>query len=210
MGADTEYPLNLLCAIEGTSEEDFDKNVPADIIGTLDYLLDRLDEKSHDIILSRYKDKETYEQISKRHGVSRERIRQISQLAIRRLRCKRARRLLECGIAEYIAQERIAAAKNAVSEELADAVSKINIIAESLNLDIRFGRNAALSMPIGELDLSPRSFNSLARAGLKTVGDIVNVGPDLSKIRNFGSKCYDEVAAKLYTLGFSIEEKRSE
>ena len=56
-----------------------------------------------------------------------------------------------------------------------------------------------------ERDLSVRSFNCLKRAGINTVGDLINKSEDeMMKVRNLGRKSLEEVMAKLDSLGFSL------
>lgn len=61
-------------------------------------------------------------------------------------------------------------------------------------------------MPIENLDLSVRVFNSLKRTGITTVGevlDMVNKGEEaMLAIRNFGDKSLDELRVKLREKGF--------
>jgi DNA-directed RNA polymerase subunit alpha len=53
-------------------------------------------------------------------------------------------------------------------------------------------------MPIEDLQLSARAENSLKRAGLTKVGQIVTMNPeDLMSIRNFGQKSYNELIDRL-------------
>ncbi len=52
---------------------------------------------------------------------------------------------------------------------------------------------------IEELDLGVRSISCLRRAGIRTVGDLLDYG-DYSKIRNLGSKCVAEIDEKLEDL----------
>ena len=53
--------------------------------------------------------------------------------------------------------------------------------------------------------MSVRSFNCLKRAGINTVGDLVNKSEDdMMKVRNLGRKSLEEVMAKLYSLGFTL------
>ena len=50
-----------------------------------------------------------------------------------------------------------------------------------------------------------RSFNCLKRAGINTVGDLVNKSEDdMMKVRNLGRKSLEEVMAKLDSLGFTL------
>ena len=66
-------------------------------------------------------------------------------------------------------------------------------------------KDKVLEMTIEDLELSVRSFNCLKRAGINTVGDLVKMSPDdMMKIRNLGKKSYDEVMARLDSLGCEL------
>ena len=70
-------------------------------------------------------------------------------------------------------------------------------------------KEKVLEMSIEELELSVRSFNCLKRAGIATVEDLTNKSEtDMMKVRNLGKKSFDEVTAKLHSLGldFASEE----
>ena len=71
-------------------------------------------------------------------------------------------------------------------------------------------KEKVLEMSIEELELSVRSFNCLKRAGIATVEDLTNkTETDMMKVRNLGKKSFDEVTAKLHSLGldFAKEEE---
>jgi DNA-directed RNA polymerase subunit alpha len=71
-------------------------------------------------------------------------------------------------------------------------------------------KEKVLEMSIEELELSVRSFNCLKRAGIATVEDLANKSEtDMMKVRNLGKKSFDEVTAKLHSLGldFASEEE---
>ena len=62
-----------------------------------------------------------------------------------------------------------------------------------------------LEMTIEELDLSVRAFNCLKRAGVNSVGDLINKSPEeMMKVRNLGKKSLEEVMSKLEALGFNL------
>jgi len=66
---------------------------------------------------------------------------------------------------------------------------------------------ALLEMSIEELDLSVRSYNCLKRAGINTVGELVQKTPeDMMKVRNLGKKSLQEVQEKLAQFGLSLKE----
>ncbi len=63
-----------------------------------------------------------------------------------------------------------------------------------------------LIVKIDDLNLSARSFNSLDRAGLKYLGELVLMSEvEVKNIKNLGKKSFDEIAEKLGSLGFPIE-----
>ena len=58
---------------------------------------------------------------------------------------------------------------------------------------------------IDTLNLSARCFNCLDRSGLKYVGELVIMSEnELKNIKNMGKKSYDEIADKLYELGYPV------
>ena len=64
-----------------------------------------------------------------------------------------------------------------------------------------------LIMSIEELDLSVRSNNCLRRAGINTVGDLINKSEeDLKKVRNLGTKSLEEIIKKLIDLQLSLRK----
>ncbi len=66
-------------------------------------------------------------------------------------------------------------------------------------------KEKVLEMSIEELELSVRSFNCLKRAGIGTVEDLINkTEGDMMKVRNLGKKSFDEVTAKLHSLGLDF------
>lgn len=69
-------------------------------------------------------------------------------------------------------------------------------------------KEKVLEMSIEELELSVRSFNCLKRAGIQTVEDLINKSEtDMMKVRNLGKKSFDEVTAKLHSLGLDFAQE---
>jgi DNA-directed RNA polymerase subunit alpha len=68
----------------------------------------------------------------------------------------------------------------------------------------------AAEMPIENLDLTVRVFNSLKRTGITTVGDVIELldkGEEaILSIRNFGEKSLTELKEKMVEKGFLEEE----
>lgn len=69
-------------------------------------------------------------------------------------------------------------------------------------------KEKVLEMSIEELELSVRSFNCLKRAGIATVEDLTNKSEtDMLKVRNLGKKSFNEVTAKLHSLGLDFAKE---
>ena len=65
--------------------------------------------------------------------------------------------------------------------------------------------------PIEALDLSPRAYNSLKRAGVSKVGEVLEMNEDdLLNVRNFGRKSLDELRDRLILKGFIPESRAYE
>ena len=61
--------------------------------------------------------------------------------------------------------------------------------------------------PLEDLELSVRSYNCLKRAGMQTVGDVVeriNGRADLLKIRNLGMRSADEIMEAIMVYQYSL------
>lgn len=69
------------------------------------------------------------------------------------------------------------------------------------------GPDSALSLPIEELQLPIRSYNSLRRDGVHTVGDLAARTPqDLLAIENIGPASVEEIRQKLAGRGLSLSD----
>jgi DNA-directed RNA polymerase subunit alpha len=70
---------------------------------------------------------------------------------------------------------------------------------------------ALYDTPIEALDLSPRAYNSLKRAGVSKVGEVLDMSEeDLLNVRNFGRKSLDELRDRLILKSFITPERAQE
>jgi DNA-directed RNA polymerase subunit alpha len=68
-----------------------------------------------------------------------------------------------------------------------------------------------LDMPIEELDLPMRAYNSLKRNNIVKVGQLLQLqDEDLLRMRNFGKKSLDEMKERLRMRGFLPPEDTGE
>jgi len=85
--------------------------------------------------------------------------------------------------------------------ELSDEMGDTEIMEKKEDI----GKDKVLEMTIEELDLSVRAFNCLKRAGVNSVGDLINKSPEeMMKVRNLGKKSLEEVIGKLRALGLEL------
>ena len=68
--------------------------------------------------------------------------------------------------------------------------------------------NKIAGMPLEELVLSVRPYNCLKRAGINTVGDLLQrTEEEVVNVKNFGRKSLDEVKEKLAALGLELRRR---
>jgi DNA-directed RNA polymerase subunit alpha len=85
-------------------------------------------------------------------------------------------------------------------------VSEESLIAEEAQVETPTTKGEVYHVPIEQLDLSVRVFNSLKRTGITTVGEVLDMldkGQDaVLAIRNFGEKSLTELREKLVDKGY--------
>ncbi|MFQ5925100.1 MAG: DNA-directed RNA polymerase subunit alpha [Dehalococcoidia bacterium] len=106
----------------------------------------------------------------------------------------------------------------AVSQSAQILIEKFHLFYELARFPLGVGEQPRLSipleqynMPIEQLSLSVRTFNCLKRAGIATVGELMERSEEeLLTIRNLGQKALKEIGEQLKALGFLPEEKEVE
>ena len=186
------YPLNLINDIYDEFDTDWDYSIKQ----IKKVMHERLTDRELTVLELRNGRNMTLEDVGKEFGVTRERIRQVEQKAIRKLR--HPANLKRMSVVPYEEYARLEAENQDLKTKLEYAEKNALPAYEEKKIeDIR----------IEDLELSVRSFNCLRRVGIKTVGDIVNFSKTrgLEKCRNLGRKSLQEIADKLVTLGIDIQ-----
>ncbi|MGI6237019.1 MAG: DNA-directed RNA polymerase subunit alpha [Candidatus Excrementavichristensenella sp.] len=81
----------------------------------------------------------------------------------------------------------------------------VNVVNVDFNEPEDNSKEKVLEMTIEELDFSVRAFNCLKRAGINTVGELVQRNQEeMMKVRNLGKKSLEEVEQKLVSLGLAL------
>lgn len=101
--------------------------------------------------------------------------------------------------------------KEEIVKALVDSAEKIGVVE---TLYAVFGRQVSMRIPysrkacdrkVDDFDFSIRAVNSLKRAGIFTLGEIVDAiaGENLPRIRNLGKKTENEIKTKVMAFGYS-------
>ena len=193
-----EYPYNLIEDLELEPCECFEH-----FNERLEFLLTKLviTDREEKIIRLYYIDGKTFEEIGKEFGTTRERIKQIHAKAIEKL--KLFKKYFYVG--KWCSMEELA--KEEYQKYLETQKSfRTYESAKQYILQYESGTFLPLKeQKIENLDLTMRSYNCLKRAGIRTIGDLLNFSYyDLIKIRNLGRKSMKEILDTIHDLGLKF------
>lgn len=202
-----EWPWNLLGALYDDTDP---KSYPDDVEASLLYAVSSLpDERAKRMLIERFKNGRTLEQCAEKGIVpSKERARQIQNHGLRLLHHAQYHGIITSGLRQYISD--VARSERARGYTLGYATGA-GETAERLGRIMRSvtGKDPdipTLDITIVNLDLSVRAYNCLKRAGVVTVRDILDLGPEkLKEVRNLGIKCYREIVGILKALGVNVD-----
>jgi DNA-directed RNA polymerase alpha subunit len=95
-------------------------------------------------------------------------------------------------------------------ERIADRVIEIMLFNHNAKMrTVFFERNDLLRTPIGQLNISKRTYNCFSWTEIKTLGDLTNLTEkDIMKFRNFGNTALAEIKNlfEQYNLSFKVEQ----
>ena len=174
------------------------------------------------VVLSRYKERRTLQDIAKEINLTRERVRQIEVSALWKI--KKVKNIFCDDFDEYLQVQ------NQYLEKKQELYNKINEL-ETLIQNVDFLLNndettmkdikvfvekfkevdqsfVLKNYNIVDLDLTVRSYNCLKRAGIDTVEKLSQLTiKNLLKIRNLGKKSAKEILEKLRELNIELREE---
>lgn len=200
------FPSNVALEIFG---EEID--LPTDFEGTFLYVVkSKLKQRESTVLLQRYQEKMTLEEVGRRHNVTRERIRQIEVKALRKLRYPAHSKLMRNGLKKWT-DTQISLAAEAAAKAERFRIETFEMQEDGDLVKVEESKTPdALRAELEDLDLSVRSYNCLKRAGCQTLGDVVAKGQGIYKIRNLGKKSAEEIFRKIESYGISTESMRVE
>lgn len=191
--------------------------LPEDFLPTLMYILRCVaSPRDTKIVLKRYKDGDTFEEIGNAFGISKQRAHITTQDIISQFTYPYIEMLTK-GIKKYyedLLTNRIKELSPVIEKSEREEI-KMSSFDEGYNkgyADGLAGRksNATNQSVLNEveittLQLSNRTFNALSRNRIITLGGVVDVGDKLLDFTSFGRMCFYEIANILKDYGVNIE-----
>lgn len=86
-------------------------------------------------------------------------------------------------------------------------VSFLDSIFEKCRISVEIEDFQDIMVHINQLDLSPRSYTALLKAGITTIGDLLNIFDSLSEINDLGIMSYNEILTKLRDFNYKNSVK---
>lgn len=185
------WPYNLLDAISSNILIPITK----DQENGLKDALNALTGKEKDVLIKRFKNEKSLDEIAGEYQVTRERVRQMEAKALRKLRHPSRYKLIYYGRRGCGLKRRM--------DELDRIERKIEWKEAALNTRMEILKGDSdqieekLEKPIEDLGLSIRSYNCIKRADIRSIGELLEFmkdpDRDWKKIRNLGNKSIKDV-----------------
>ena len=201
-------PENIDKILNFVYDGDEEKILGIDRLKFRNYINENIKDRYLEVLSYRFIEGLTLEQTGQQMKVTRERVRQVEQKARRQLRSPYTSRRYETITVED-AEE--------LADDLAAATSRVNELEKQNDTLVAVLRRLVGQNPVvkgtmrdpvltadvllrglEELELSARAWRTLARTGIRTIGDLVDKSDDqLRSIRGMGEKTYSEIKVKL-------------
>lgn len=197
------YPYNLLFAALGLKESDLPKGITNDIRAGVDYAVSTLPDREHAVICGYYIDGKRTADLVNQFAVTSNRIIQIENRALRRLREPKRSDFMQYGILGNLRK----VAKENYNRGYVDGFEEANSKAmqEAFEKKMQAGATIRLlDLPLENLNLSVRSFNALHRIECRNLGDILALDKkEITRIKGIGKACSVEIATMIESYGIT-------
>ncbi len=203
--SDEGWPINLLLEIGIVCTVKEAESIEENLL----YVMDSLKERDKQILILRYKEGKTYEEMSEIIGVCHQRTQEIEHRILRNL--SRPERIdVICNGKESV--NSYLKHKYEFVDSLSQLKSDIQTIREQIeekpttSNDIEATGTSIYEKPISYLGLSVRAYNCLKRSGLQTIKDLGDMTREkLLNTRNLGPRTVEEIINKAREFGFDIK-----
>ena len=189
--------------------------LPKDFTGSMMYLLySELDDRAYDVIIARYRDAKTLDEIGQKYGLTRERVRQIEVSALEDLKNSAHMPLIFMGMDAHIAKEGEDSKKQAVHNAMKSSIDffrdRLKEFERTLEQDMEqtgeINGDPVRFYSICSIGLSQRAVNGLFRSQITTVGELLDYmqANSLYNLRSVGRNTVSEISEKISSMGYVI------
>lgn len=201
----TSYPQNLLGEV---FDDDDDIAFPSDILGTLEYVIaEVLPTFEAEILHLRFQQKLSFQAIAEICDSNQDAVRRAQIRGIRKLRHPTCKEYFTNGV-RLLRDDQACLLRDKRYSKISEQLDRIEraLKQKGENEDRQYKTSDWEREMVWNLCLSTRSSNTLARAGITTVGDILALpnAQALLRIKNLGEKSYKEIIGKLDERGFDV------
>ena len=221
-----EWPENIMTAL-GIAL--VDTPTPEQIKG-VEHIIGLLKERERNILIKRYKEKQTLEAISKEMNISKQCVQMLVMHALRKLRLPERIHIAEEGIDALEECRRKKTKLKTLSKEYSEQIEKLihdttlfNLVLngepteayvkelkkiwDGKDVIIIEGEKSRLGVGNDLFELTVVSYNALRRAGYSKIGDLAGITKEkLFKIRNIGTKSVKEITEALGKFGIDVKD----
>ena len=196
-----DYPYNLLSAIRGNTTLELPHSLTKDVLAGLHYALSTLEDRERTVIMGRFQEALSLNDLAIELDIGAERVRQIQVKALQKLREPCRWNYISHGIAGYCKARATAEYNKGFSKGYAEGYRHGRVDQEN-NVNHSYGPEDLMAQPVEYLNLSTRAQQCLFHRNCETVGDVVRLTEDtIRTTRNLGKKSADEIARKLQAVG---------
>ena len=163
------------------------------------------------IILMRYRNGKSFDDIATEFGITRQRAHSVVQEVLGRITGDHVA-MLEKGMKKY-AEDLLVNRVNSLMKNVGDdeRVAIWNDAYETGYVDGKAGAKKQsmetyANVNVDTLGLSNRAYNVCTAMNIRTLADLLNVGDKLMSFRNFGAKCFHEICDIMKSYGIKPEE----
>lgn len=202
-----EYPQNLLYAVFEDEKMLENANTITDLNGSVEYALYTLFDRERQILKYRFAHLMTHEEIGKLYSITRERIRQIEQRALRKLRHPQRLKYLKYGVLGVIDLNREEYLNRVMDIEnrLIELCKLNDAKADEVIHDVKL-KEKYKGILIENCDFSVRTYTCLKRHGIDSLSQLSKLSyNEIINIRNLGRKSVGEIIDKLSEYGYDVE-----
>ena len=207
-----EYPYNLALDIAlPNDKQQFTEKVPEDLDSTIEFLLERVDDRRKTVLIGYYRDHKTLAAIGRDLEISGTRVSQLIRSSIKEIRRQKGGAIILMGKNKFEEKEEIRR-KKCSEKEIKSFYQQVRAEREALK-DVSLPaevKESLLGIPVEDLGLEEIVVTALRRNGLNTAVDIIKFNNlpceyHFKRVTGIGKKRFDKLKAVFEEKGIELK-----